>query len=234
LCAYMIESIVVLRRLAGMVVVLCVLPAYSGTDQQNIVEKTEPLMAEIRYQDALAVKCHDGHGVGLSGPPECDRLQVVTLKISGKLRQLFSTTPYFFLFRDRFLFSQLDECANLGIAGNEELAVGCKTELLNAHDFLTQLALGRGLGNPSLVQWIGCSSQLESNLEMGARCIVAARDMVPCRANLSNPNGVNDYAQCMSILTDGDWTANPKALRIRFDAPRADAHKDYRIAAPLQ
>jgi hypothetical protein len=199
----------------------------------NIVQETEPIMADVRSQDAFAVKCYDGHfpmyfpSPGIAPSHDCGEVNRLSDTIAVKLNQRFPGAGYswFFLFRERFLFSQIDACAKLGAAGNEEMATTCRRGVLNAHDFLTQLALGRGLGNPSITQWIACSHELESNLEMGARCIVAARDMASCRPDPNDRNKVADYNQCMTLLTSGDWIANPKALAISFDSPRVDARR---------
>jgi len=202
--------------------VAAISPAYSNAAQQ-----VDSLTVAIRYEDALAVKCYDGHlplywpGQGAPPSPACRDLNIAIEDLNLKTKQ--ASFSYFLGFRRQWLFSQLDRCSKFGMAGNEQMAMTCRTKILNAHDFLTQLAFGRGEGNPLITQWMGCSHELESDLEFGARCIVAARDMAPCQASATNHNDVVDYSQCITLLTSGAWTANPKALRISFDTPRTDA-----------
>jgi hypothetical protein len=215
-------------------------PCHKSTHPKNAnfqpsTPPIDPLTADIQYEDALAVKCYRGHLPIVQGDA-CHELTAAIDDIESRRQQALGSTgySYFFAFHKQWLYRQVDECARLGMAGNEEMAETCKTPVLNANDFLAQLALGRGLGNPTLFQWAACSHELEANLELGARCIVAARDMAPCRPSPTNVNSIVDDYQCRMMFISGDWVANPKAQRISFDTPRPDTKDDFKIVPPAK
>jgi hypothetical protein len=80
---------------AGLLAGVGICAAYAG-----IVEQTEPVMSDIRYQDALAVKCHDGRSLSAPKAPECGEIDKLSLEIIAKVKQLIpGPFPYFLSLR---------------------------------------------------------------------------------------------------------------------------------------
>lgn len=210
----------------GLCAVAVAMPLHSKTVQ------LDPLTADILLEDALAVKCMLGYSINPHSS-FCDQFEGIRKRMREWTQQALEAKQYveFMGTHEISLTAQLAQCAGYGLAGDEGMSIRCRTTVLNAHDYLTLLAFGRGTVWAPEIHWTMCSQIMSSNLEMGARCMVAVRDIAPCQTQANNRDLV-DYLQCFTLINNGDWMANPKARRLSFDAPRADARKDFKVVVP--
>jgi hypothetical protein len=64
--------------------------------------------------------------------------------------------------------------------------------------------------------WVICGKTMETDLVLGARCMVASKEI--CKTNQDGQ--ITNYNQCAEILSSGKWVVNERSSSIRFDQPR--------------
>lgn len=118
----------------------------------------------------------------------------------------------YFQVRSAAIHEQNGRCQEYGAAGNPEMQTLCYSELVNADEFLTQLAQHSPV--PQL-GWTLCLSDISDDFSLGARCIVAFEDI--CRLN--SDGQLLDYSRCLQTMTSRAWVVNPKASALSFNRP---------------
>lgn len=111
-------------------------------------------------------------------------------------------------FDARFQFPRCDEYAQ---AGNLDTANLCRTYLKNAADYLHAKASN---GSITFESWILCQGVMETDVELGARCITAVLNTCP-----SQPMSRDDYVKCANMVEHGNFILNPQAQRLDFSRP---------------
>jgi hypothetical protein len=184
----------------------------AGDAQANKILDEHPAIArDLLNADRTALQCHNGHFSPLA--INCTRDAFEALR-----KDLHEVVTYHYfanLMHEFGLGSQLDECGRYELAGDKDLAYTCRLATINAADYL--VLFGISSHNPPITIWISCGMEGESSMEMMARCMVAAGNMDACAFY---PNGALAHEMdCRTMLSGGNWVANPQAQAMRFDKP---------------
>ncbi|MCB4360913.1 hypothetical protein [Quatrionicoccus australiensis] len=122
--------------------------------------------------------------------------------------------PYSAMFlamhKDVMLKEQRQQCEDMGIAaGDQKGAARCLNYLERAYSYMRRQAYEVAI---PAVGWSICMDKAAYDIDLGARCIAAAKEI--CKAD---ENGTAmDYSQCVRIMTNGAWVTTPAARALRF------------------
>lgn len=108
---------------------------------------------------------------------------------------------------------KIRKCTDYKASGNESIFKACLTSTLNAYDFLIKKTEDE---NAHEVFWSMCSSEIQYDFDLGARCMTAAIDI--CKLT-PNKQLLVDQQSCYRIFNEHTWVANPAAHKLDFRKP---------------
>lgn len=201
-------------------------PAFAATIQQDIAEA-----------DRLNSLCRGGSGDNPATARNCEKRDAAHAAIerrgwcwghegqAGYERQWEKCQqsngeatpepkPYSAMFlamsKDVMLREQRQQCEDMGsAAGDQKGAARCVNYLERAYSYMRRQAYEVAI---PAVGWSICTDKAIYDIDLGARCIAAAKEI--CKAD---ENGTaRDSNQCLRIMSSGAWIANPAARALRF------------------
>lgn len=107
---------------------------------------------------------------------------------------------------------QLESCQQFAFAGDQGTARTCEQRLHTVDRFLRSVA---ATGPYSPAAWQMCSSAIDEDLEIGARCLIG----VTHACHISGGTIVNDYARCLQLVESRVILLNPIARSYDFKGP---------------
>lgn len=127
--------------------------------------------------------------------------------------QAAEPNAWFYQSSNLLMQQELSTCYDYKAAGNAKFFNYCLSSKLNAFDYIK-----KKIDDRSINRMIGetvCVEQIGVKFELGARCMAAAVEL--CRQD--DQGNIIDLTSCFRIMGNGNWLANPTALRLDFTKP---------------